>query len=173
MLIVSLNIRGLGGGTKSRYLKNLISREGAEFVCIQETKLKGFTDARCFALWGDNRVGWIHYEGENGGGSLLSMWHKDMFCYESHVMGKGFIVIFGQHLRSTRKCVIVNIYSACSLREKKILWEEITGIKGGSQELVWCLCGDFNAVRSRRERKGASSRGAMASGQTSEINGFN
>ncbi|ESW04207.1 hypothetical protein PHAVU_011G075700 [Phaseolus vulgaris] len=88
-------------------------------------------------------------------------------------MGKGFIVIFGQHLRSSRKCVIVNIYSACSLREKKILWEEITGIKGASQELVWCLCGDFNAVRSRRERKGASSRGATASGQTSEIIGFN
>jgi len=173
MLIVSLNIRGLGGGTKCRYLRNLISREGAEFVCIQETKLKGLTDARCFALWGDNGVGWIHYEGENGGGSLLSMWHKDMFCYESHVMGKGFIVIFGQHLRSSRKCAIANIYSACSLREKKTLWEEITGIKGASQELVWCLCGDFNAVRSRRERKGASSRDAAASGQMSEINGFN
>ena len=38
---------------------------------------------------------------------------------------------------------------------------------------MWCLCGDFNAIRSRRERKGTSDRGHTSSGHTSEINGFN
>jgi len=73
MLIISLNIRGLGGGTKARYLRQVIACEGAEIVCIQETKTTVFSDSRCFALWGDNEVGWIHNEGENGGGSLLTM----------------------------------------------------------------------------------------------------
>jgi len=47
----------------------------------------------CFV--GDNKIGWIHNEGDNEGGSLLSMWHKEAFCYKSHVMGKGFIVVAG------------------------------------------------------------------------------
>jgi len=48
------------------------------------------------SLWGDNNVGWLHYGEDNGSGSLLSMWCKEAFCYESHVMGKGFIAVFGQ-----------------------------------------------------------------------------
>ena len=122
---------------------------------------------------GDNRIGWIHNEGDNGGGSLLSMWYKEAFCYESHVMGKRFIVIFGHHLSSTRRCVIVNIYYVCILRDKKLLWEELTNIKAAFQELVWCFCGDFNTIRSRRKRKGSSGRGDISCGHTSEINGFN
>jgi len=173
MLIVSLNIRGLGGGTKTRYLRRIIASEGAKLVCLQETKTTVITYAKCFALWGDNKIGWIHNEGDNGGGSLLTMWHKDALCYESHVIGKGFIAVSSIHLSSARRCVIVNIYSACVLRDKKLLWEELTNIKVASQELVWCLCGDFNAIRSRRERKGASVRGDTPSGHSSEINGFN
>jgi len=34
MLIFNLNIRGLGGGTKVRYLRRCISREGVEFMCL-------------------------------------------------------------------------------------------------------------------------------------------
>ena len=89
------------------------------------------------------------------------------------MMGKGFVVIVGQHLISKRRCVIANIYSACTLRDKKILWEELTNIKAVSQESVWCFCGDFNAVRSSRERKGSSGRGDQSGSHTSEINGFN
>jgi len=52
MLIFNLNIRGLGGGTKARYLRRCISTEGEEFVCLQETKIVQVTEARCFSLWG-------------------------------------------------------------------------------------------------------------------------
>ncbi|KAK7382188.1 hypothetical protein VNO80_00935 [Phaseolus coccineus] len=48
-------------------------------------------------------------EGLNVATSLLSMWHKDAFCYESHMMEKGYIAIFGQHLSSKRKCVVVKV----------------------------------------------------------------
>jgi len=38
MIIVNLNIRGLGGATKARYMRHIIGREGTNFVCVQETK---------------------------------------------------------------------------------------------------------------------------------------
>ena len=63
---------------------------------------------------------------------------------------------------------MVNVYSPCALSAKKSLWEELTNAKLDSQELAWCVCGDFNAVRSRSERKGIG-RGD----QSREMNGFN
>jgi len=169
MIIVNFNIRGMGGNTKARYLRQIIGSKGAEFVCIQETKAKLFSDAKCFSLWGDNNIGWLHYEGDNGSGSLLSMWHKEAFSYISHLMGKGFIVVFGTYSKANIICVVVNVYVACNLRDKKVLWEELSNIKSASQDVVWCMCGDFNAVRSPSERKGSRVRG----GQSKEIEGFN
>ena len=37
MIIVNLNIRGIGA-TKTCYLKYIIAKEGAKFLCLQETK---------------------------------------------------------------------------------------------------------------------------------------
>jgi len=129
MLIVNLNIRGLGASTKARYLSHIISSEGADFVCIQETKLSAISDTRCFALWGNNNVGWLHYGEDNGSGSLLSLWNKEAFCYDTHIMRKGFIAVFGQHNKSNCRCVVINVYAACSLRDKISLWGELTDMK--------------------------------------------
>ena len=169
MIVVNLNIRGMGGTIKSRYLSHIIASEGADFVCLQEIKSKVITEAKCFSLWGNNRVGWLHNVGENGCGSLLSMWNEDAFRYSSHVMGKGFIAVFGSHLKSNASYVLVIVYAACSLNDKKILWEDLSNIKLASQEKVWCFCGDFNAVRSCSERKGIRE----GADYSSEIVGFN
>jgi len=50
MIIINLNIIGLRGGTQAKYLKHIITKEAAEFVCLQETKVTEFFDSRCFAL---------------------------------------------------------------------------------------------------------------------------
>jgi len=168
MLIFNLNIRGLGGGTKARYLRRCISVEGVEFMCLQETKLVEVIDARCFSIWGDNNIGWVHNGGENGAGGLLSMWNKAAFKYEGHLVGKGYIAIMGQHGKSAQRCCVVNVYAACTLKDKKLLWEELSKCKEDLQIEAWCFCGDFNAIRRRAERQGTD-RGDF----TNEIVGFN
>ncbi|XP_068474608.1 uncharacterized protein [Phaseolus vulgaris] len=97
------------------------------------------------------------------------MWHKDAFTYESHEMGKRFIAVVGQHTKSNCRCVVVNVYSACLLREKIDLWGNLSAIKGASLDPIWCFCGDFNAIRKRGERKGTSVR----DNHTSEMGSFN
>jgi len=42
MIIVNLNIRGLRGATKTRYLTWIIACEGAKFICLQEKKKQVF-----------------------------------------------------------------------------------------------------------------------------------
>jgi len=57
------------------------------------------------------------------------MWHKEALCCINHVIGKGFIVVFEQHLKSKTKYVVISVYAACNLNEKVALWEELTNIK--------------------------------------------
>jgi len=146
-----------------------VGKESVEFLCLQESKTSSFSDSKCFSLWGDSNIGWVHYEGVNGARSIVTMWHKEVFSYGSHVVGKGFIAIVGQHLKVKCQCVVVNVYAACNLKDKVVLWETLTTLKQSYVNLAWCVCGDFNAVRSEDERKGI--RGS--SSQKKEINGFN
>jgi len=51
MKIISLNVRGLGGTLKRRYLSNLVSKEQADMVCLQETKCTEFNREKVCLLW--------------------------------------------------------------------------------------------------------------------------
>jgi len=62
---------------------------------------------------GNCNVRWIHNEGINGVGSSLTMWHKEAFCSDNHVVGRGFIADLGQHLKSKIKCIVINVYATC------------------------------------------------------------
>ena len=77
-----------------------------------------------------------------------------MFYYENHVMGKGYIAILGQHVTSKTRCGLVNMYFACNLSDKIILWEALSNFKSVFRDLAWCFSGDFNVVRSINEREG-------------------
>jgi exonuclease III len=50
MIIASINIRGLGGAVKRKYLKELVRKENIDFLAIQETKLDSITDNLCHSL---------------------------------------------------------------------------------------------------------------------------
>jgi len=132
-------------------------------------KTSSFTDVRCYSLWGDNNIGWILNEGINGTGSIVTMWHKEVFSYANHVVGPGFIAIMGYHLKANCQCVVMNVYAACTLKDKIVLWEALMTLKQSYCNFPWVLCGDFNAVRREDERKGI--RGS--SSQKKEIDGFN
>ena len=64
---------------------------------------------------------------------------------------------------------MVNVYVACNLSDKVILWKVLSNVKAAYQDLAWCFCGDFNAMRSINERRGIRER----NGQSSEISSFN
>ena len=56
MKIISLNIRGAGGIVKRNYVRDLISREQVDMVCLQETKCSEFSREKVCLLWGTNEV---------------------------------------------------------------------------------------------------------------------
>jgi len=80
MKIITINIRGLGNATKWRYINELNRKEEVGMICIQETKMKNINKEKCFKLWDDNNVEWLHKEVVEGAGGY-SMYGIEMCLY--------------------------------------------------------------------------------------------
>jgi len=79
MKIISLNIRGLGGTLKRNYLRDLISKEHVDMVCLQQTKCYCFRREKVFLLWGCNEVNWVENKVLNSASGVLTMWSNKSF----------------------------------------------------------------------------------------------
>jgi len=49
------------------------------------------------------------------------------------MVGRGFIVVFGQHTLSKIYCAVNNFYTACNLNDNVALWEDLSIIKNARQ----------------------------------------
>lgn len=156
MKILSYNVRGLGGSGKRRIIRELVCQNHVEFLCLQETKIQN-TDSRvCLQVWGDSDFEWKAIQAENRSGGILCVWKKNLFVLESSVEGPGYLGLIGLWGNDQQRCVIVNIYSGCSIAEKRALWSALISWRCSCHVDAWCLVGDFNAVRNADERRGSS-----------------
>ncbi|XP_057426355.1 uncharacterized protein LOC130719764 [Lotus japonicus] len=118
MKILSFNVRGLGNPAKRRVIRDLVTREQVECLCIQETKIQSIDNRLCAQLWGDAEFDWQFQPA------------------------------------------------------KRVLWANLLAWKGRISVAVWCLAGDFNAVRSEEERRGISEGSLSQRREISEFNNF-
>nr|KYP56893.1 hypothetical protein KK1_003144 [Cajanus cajan] len=87
----------------------------------------------------------------------FSLWRKDKFIMTESFSGDHFIGVKALWGENNLECSFVNIYAPCDLQRKKELWRclvEVMRSRGGD---LWCVGGDFNAVRVEGERRGVSS----------------
>jgi len=56
MILLTINIRGMGRRTKWKYLHDILGKEKPDILCVQETKLLSLSDTKCFSLWGNNEI---------------------------------------------------------------------------------------------------------------------
>jgi len=127
MKIISMNIRGIKGSIKRRYVSTLISNEQVDMVCIQETKCSELNKESVFQLWGSNEIEWVENGANNSARGLITMWRKSCFQLSSFCNGRNFTIIQGLWKAGTDVFVtIVNVYSSGSLGDKKAVWEEIS-----------------------------------------------
>jgi hypothetical protein len=88
---------------------------------------------------------------------LVMVWDStriDVWCSMSFghtLIIKGTIIQIGEQF------VIVNVYAPCELVAKRALWERLTVFVDNNNDICFCVCGDFNSVRSIEERKGRGS----------------
>jgi len=49
MIVLSFNVRGLGGVVKRKRVRELVREQRVDFLAIQETKLEVITDKLCYS----------------------------------------------------------------------------------------------------------------------------
>lgn len=94
-------------------------QDAREAPCGQETKMENIKSEICQNMWGKSNVNWVHKKTNNGAGGILTIWDNSVFKLEDHYLGNGFIIVQGIMLNENQLIVVVNVYSAYSVSEKK------------------------------------------------------
>jgi len=170
MKLISMNIRGLGGKIKRKYISELIKKQQVGFICLQETKCEQISKEKSYQMWGSNEIDWIEVGAVNNGGGIITMWKKDCFELKGFRSGNNFSIIEGiWKVGKPVEITIVNVYCGGSLREKRSIWDEISEIRKNQRIKLWCVAEDFNAIRCAGERRGQN----YSANYNSEIRSFN
>jgi hypothetical protein len=94
-------------------------------------------------------------DGNSGG--ILSIWRKSLLSHIFTFVGSGFVGVCLETLQTGTRFCVVNVYSKCSLIDKRNLWGDLLMSKRGFGGCSWCIVGDFNSVREMNERRGVGS----------------
>jgi hypothetical protein len=170
MIIGSINIRGLGGVVKRKYLKELVTKERLDFIAIQETKLESISDGLCWSIWGSEDCQWAFLPSSGNSGGILSIWNKSIASLKFSFTGMGFVGVCLEYGALRQECFVVNVYSSCDFSDKRRLLETLVLTKRSLGRGVWGVVGDFNAVLHQDERRGANL--PNVSTPRSEVAGF-
>ncbi|XP_058759955.1 uncharacterized protein LOC131633261 [Vicia villosa] len=103
-------------------------------------------------LWGLEECEWSAVGSEGQSGELLSIWRKGVIVPYFSFKSKGFLGINASW--KDINCYFVNVYSSCSLIEKRVLWNDLLEWKRKLPRGEWIVGGDFNSIRVAEERKG-------------------
>jgi hypothetical protein len=149
MILLSLNVRGVGGPLKSASLKRLLEKTQPSVIFFQETLVEA-EKARnfMFTLRPDWMMCAVSSVGNSGG--LLASW--DPTCFEfAPVLSVGGILLSGSCLTTKRKLTLLNVYAPC--KDRKLFWEKVD--RAGLLALDnLILAGDLNLSTSPEESWG-------------------
>ncbi|XP_058751965.1 uncharacterized protein LOC131625083 [Vicia villosa] len=148
----------MGGGSliKRKKIRSLITKGRADFFLIQETKLKDINEAMVRSLLGEDDMDFSFSASEGLSGGLLSIWRTQTVSVLASFSRPGFLG--SKVLWKGDYFYVFNVYSACALPLKRILWTRLIDLKNKYQDGEWIIAGDFNVVKKRSERRGLSSR---------------
>lgn len=83
------------------------------------------------------------------------MWHEDFFSAEECVAHTNFIMVVGRVVGLSRRCAFLNVYAPSDETQRAVLWQFLVN-EIQNKDVLWCVGGDFNVVKSKYERMGKS-----------------
>ncbi|XP_022007511.1 uncharacterized protein LOC110906725 [Helianthus annuus] len=152
MNYLAVNIRGIGGVEKPKWISNLVKENKISFLCIQEVQVSNVDPITVGRYWGKTDMEWESVDARGRSVGLISVWDPVMFSKQRIVKHDSFLLTSGTLAGSNTYINIVNVYAPCEVMRRRSLWEELKSIKESSSEGVWIMAGDFNEVREEQER---------------------
>jgi hypothetical protein len=146
MLLLSLNIMGMGGILKLAFVRGLLDKVQPNIVFLQETLVHAEKEHAFFNLL---RPPW-HYCAVNSvgkSGGIFISWDSNSFELMPYLTC-GRLLVTGLDLQSNRQLSLLNIYGSCSDRKLFLERLEKSGLLA-QKNLV--LDGDLNFTLSSEE----------------------
>ncbi|KAK9065009.1 hypothetical protein SSX86_016392 [Deinandra increscens subsp. villosa] len=152
MNFLSLNIKGVRRDHKHAWVRKLKSDYCVNFIALQETMAEDIKDIPVEKLWGFQASDFAAVASVGRSGGLISIWDPNVFVKEEVELNRNFVGIKGKLIGVVEPLIIVNVYGPKTPVQKRIVWNEIWGLKQRWNGL-WLIMGDFNAVRYDRKRR--------------------
>ncbi|GKU97686.1 hypothetical protein SLEP1_g10796 [Rubroshorea leprosula] len=120
----------------------------------EESKLEVCDERVLKAIWGGDNFKWVAKPTQGRSGGIICIWCLGMFEVNKELLGSSFCGVFGFWGKEKIPCYFINVYAPCDNQGKHVLRRELIDLMTTCGEGNWCIAGDFNAVRSRDEKKG-------------------
>jgi exonuclease III len=153
MKYISYNIRGLGSWEKRKEIQKLVKQHRPWILCVQETKLEVINEFLCVSLWGNQNFGFSYRPSVGASGGILTLWNKDEVDVRITRSMAHVIIIQGFMVKNGGEFALANVYAPCDSVGRQDVWLRLGLLLNNLSELSWCVCGDFNAIRSSSERR--------------------
>ncbi|XP_024630380.2 exodeoxyribonuclease-like [Medicago truncatula] len=161
MKLVSWNVRGLGGLEKRKDVRSLVQEKRPWILCLQETKLGRCDDGLRLAVWDGQSVAFSFRPSLGASGGLMTLWDSSEVEVWSSSSFDHVLSIHGRFISSNEEFHLFNVYAPCNSNDRQVLWDSLSSRLQVLRGKKVCVCGDFNAVRNREERRSVSASGGM------------
>jgi hypothetical protein len=163
MILLSLNIRGVGGALKKASLRRLIDNIHPSIIFLQETLVD---EQRSHAFINRLKPHWfvsaVNSMGKSGG--LLVVWGP-LFFYLNPFLCCGGIVLKDTCCANKRQVNLLNVYGPCI--DKLSLWSKVSA--SGLLEKTNLILGDFKFTLSSSNIWGTTTSTDVMTSQFSDI----
>jgi hypothetical protein len=143
MILLTLNIRGVGGSLKTASFRRLLNKTSPHIIFLQETMVTGLK-ARSFL--NQFHLNWLttYVDSIGNSGGLAVSWDPSVFELIPHLCSGG-ILLTGTSLWNNQQISLLNTYGPCT--ERKPLWDKVAncGILNLANLII---AGDLNLTTS-------------------------
>jgi ribonuclease HI/exonuclease III len=166
MKIISWNIRGLNSRSKQKMLRDLIIAESPDILLLQETKCTSEDMDRMIPYcW--KRGGVVSLDATGTAGGLAILWNTNTVLLSNFCATKWSITAEYRLIGSNRPGQITCVYGPATPGDKHAFLHSLTQTPNINQRDRWIIGGDFNIIRTLKEKKGGTRR------LERDTNGFN
>ncbi|GMJ00569.1 hypothetical protein HRI_003726100 [Hibiscus trionum] len=155
-IFVSWNIMGLGRAEKRVAVRNLVVKSDTKFLFLQESKLRMVDEKLIRKIGGIRRQFDFRFSpAEGAAGGLITCWDPKVFGFERGIIDQNFIALIGKLADKESRCLVINVYGPNDSGERQEFFNQLLQIIKDA-DLPTVIRGDFNVVRFREEKIGAS-----------------
>ena len=149
--LLSWNVRGANNPNKRNVIRNFITSQRVDLVCLQETKIQEMSLVVARSL-GVGRVSeWRAVEAEGTTGGILVFWDTRKLELVETEIGHFSVTCMFKNVEDGFLWAFTGVYGPVKRSKREMFWEVLGALKG-LWEGPWCIGGDFNVVLSPNDR---------------------